>query len=716
MRDNGPITNREIEFPADALLVSSTDTAGRITFVNSAFMDVSGYSWDELVGKPHNMVRHPHMPPEAFADLWVTLKAGKPWEGIVKNRCKNGDHYWVKASITPVMEAGGFVGCLSVRTKPSREEVAKAEALYARFREGPVKDVVISEGHVEGTALRSRLRRNFQKISWRLNTVFAVLLLVMTGFGAASLTSMYMANNNAKALYEDGAVLLNQLGRLRDMVRDNGYQFTLLDVQMSKGDDTKKRLETIKKNLGNIDKSFEDLPGWLKTDEEKEAGGKLIEAYRTFAGEFVMPAMEAAEKNDGKALEKLIFEKMQKRYNAIKTAQVDLDSIEIRHAGEEYEGQKAVLDYLVVILPSVFLVALVFVVGARFILLNSVRRPVERMTIGFGAISQADYFSDLPVEPVAEFMPIMAMLRATRMKMAYLLNHQKETDDWNAITRTEETAALAGQFEQRVKTVVDGIGASSVRLADTARTLSANVGETVQQSSNVHSQTEEVARNVQAVSAATYELSSSVSEISRQVSHAAGIAKEAVDQARDTNTIMEHLTEAAGKIGEVVSLIANIASQTNLLALNATIEAARAGDAGKGFAVVASEVKALANQTAQATKEIGTQIGEMQGETKVAVNAIGAISKTIANIDELSSAIAAAVEQQGAATAQIADSVERAAGATDSVVSSIRIVSQAANESGEMSGLVAAAAESLKDDSITLERGITDFLAEVRKK
>ncbi len=134
MRLNEPITQREREFPDGLTLVSTTDAQGRITHCNAAFVQVSGYTYDELLGQPHNLVRHPDMPPEAFRDMWSTVGHGRPWSGVVKNRCKNGDHYWVLANVTPVLENGKPIGYMSVRLKPSREQVQEAEALYARIR------------------------------------------------------------------------------------------------------------------------------------------------------------------------------------------------------------------------------------------------------------------------------------------------------------------------------------------------------------------------------------------------------------------------------------------------------------------------------------------------------------------------------------------------------------------------------------------------------
>ncbi|MCU0927152.1 MAG: PAS domain-containing protein, partial [Hydrogenophaga sp.] len=134
MRNNLPVTQQEFVLPDGATLVSTTDLQSRITYCNPNFVAVSGFSREELLGQPHNLVRHPDMPSEAYRDMWATLQSGSPWSALVKNRRKNGDHYWVMANATPVMKNGQPVGYMSVRTKPTRQQVEQAEALYAQMR------------------------------------------------------------------------------------------------------------------------------------------------------------------------------------------------------------------------------------------------------------------------------------------------------------------------------------------------------------------------------------------------------------------------------------------------------------------------------------------------------------------------------------------------------------------------------------------------------
>ena len=157
MRNNQPVTQHEYDFPAADMLVSATDLSGNIKYCNPAFVEVSGYSREQLIGQPHNLIRHPDMPREAFGDLWTTIRSGRPWTALVKNRRKNGDYYWVRANVTPVIEHGKAVGYLSVRVKPGRDEVESASELYAGIRAGAMSSRRLREGALVRTGLAGKL-------------------------------------------------------------------------------------------------------------------------------------------------------------------------------------------------------------------------------------------------------------------------------------------------------------------------------------------------------------------------------------------------------------------------------------------------------------------------------------------------------------------------------------------------------------------------------
>jgi methyl-accepting chemotaxis protein len=287
-------------------------------------------------------------------------------------------------------------------------------------------------------------------------------------------------------------------------------------------------------------------------------------------------------------------------------------------------------------------------------------------------------------------------------------------DQAAAQLRKADMIKLAGQFEGAVGEIIETVSSASTELEASADTLTSTATKTQELTTMVAAASEEASTNVSSVASATEELSSSVNEISRQVQASARMAGEAVEQARKTNDRVSELSKAAARIGDVVELINTIAGQTNLLALNATIEAARAGEAGRGFAVVASEVKALAEQTAKATGEIGQQVTGIQAATEHSVGAIREISATIERLSEISATIASAVEEQGAATQEISRNVQQAALGTQEVSTHIISVQRGASETGSASSQVLSAAQMLSGDSNRLKLEVGKFLTSVR--
>jgi methyl-accepting chemotaxis protein len=274
--------------------------------------------------------------------------------------------------------------------------------------------------------------------------------------------------------------------------------------------------------------------------------------------------------------------------------------------------------------------------------------------------------------------------------------------------------AIAADFEQAIGGVVDSVSSAATEIESTANSLSAVAERTQRLSVTVATASGQSSSNVQSAAAASEQMASSVSEIGRQVQQSRQVSEQAVGQAQNTNQRIEALSQSASRIGEVIKLIAEIAGQTNLLALNATIEAARAGEAGRGFAVVAQEVKALASQTAKATEEIASQIGQIQVATSDTVSSIEDVCKTITTMSEISAVIAAAVEEQGAATQEIARNVQEAARGATEVSTNIASVSQGAQQTEASAAQVHGSVRGLADESKRLRESVQSFLARLQ--
>jgi methyl-accepting chemotaxis protein len=367
---------------------------------------------------------------------------------------------------------------------------------------------------------------------------------------------------------------------------------------------------------------------------------------------------------------------------------------------------------------SILLIAFA-VLGVGFFIGRSVSKPLSAMTAAMVDLAKGNLGIVLPgLGRTDEIGEIAQAVEAFKVNAEQKARNEAEAkikqDQIAAQQRKADMIKLADEFEGAVGEIVETVSSASTELEASASTLTSTAERAQELTTMVAAASEEAATNVQSVASATEEMASSVNEISRQVQESARMAGEAVDQARKTNDRVSELSKAAARISDVVELINTIAGQTNLLALNATIEAARAGEAGRGFAVVASEVKALAEQTAKATGEIGQQITGIQSATRDSVTAIEEISGTIEKLSEISSTIAAAVEEQGAATQEISRNVQQAAQGTQQVSSNISDVQRGASETGSASSQVLSAAQSLSGDSNRLKLEVDKFLNSVR--
>ncbi|KIM00234.1 Methyl-accepting chemotaxis protein [Paramagnetospirillum magnetotacticum MS-1] len=360
-----------------------------------------------------------------------------------------------------------------------------------------------------------------------------------------------------------------------------------------------------------------------------------------------------------------------------------------------------------------------FAVGLvlAFLIAGSIVKPVQAMTDTMSQLAAGNKSVAIPATENKDEIGEMAravqvfkdgLIRAEQLEAEARAEQERE------VGRGRKRELLTADFDVMIRRVITKVDTTVQSVHSTSTSLHAAAEQTSRQSAAVAAAAEEATANIQTVASAAEELGASTHEISRRVQDTTRITQEAVDGVHTADSTVEGLSAAAVKIGEIVSLINDIASQTNLLALNATIEAARAGEAGKGFAVVANEVKHLATQTAKATSEIAEQISGIQATTQSAVNAIKTVGTAIGRVDEVVSSIAAAVEEQNAATQEIVRNVQEAANGNHEVTSNISEVSSAAHLTGEMASNMYKVAEELEEAGTSLGKHVDTFLNSVK--
>ena len=366
---------------------------------------------------------------------------------------------------------------------------------------------------------------------------------------------------------------------------------------------------------------------------------------------------------------------------------------------------------------TLLVAALTLAIGSMMVVGRRAIKPLHAIRDGMLKVAAGDLSVDVGYadrdDEIGALAGALARFKQQAVEKA-LIEQQERERNAGTVTRQQAIAGYIGEFENQMRGTLQQLGDASNQMRATSDGMSAVSIQTNASVQIAARASDEASINVQTVASASEQLSASINDISRQASHAAGIASRAVNQARATDGTVQGLAKTANRIGEVVGLINDIASQTNLLALNATIEAARAGEAGRGFAVVASEVKSLASQTAKATEDISEQIADIQKVAGEAIGAIQAIGGIIAEVNEVATAIAAAVEQQGAATQEITRSTQQAAQGTKNVSDNIAGVSAGADAAGAAAQNVKTASEMLGVQTEQLRGQVDVFLGNIR--
>jgi methyl-accepting chemotaxis protein len=552
----------------------------------------------------------------------------------------------------------------------------------------------------------------------KMTAVVALLLIPMMGMGLFSVRTMQTINANAVDIQSNWLPSIRVLGNMRATTIDvrNLIRELMLSETAEQMATTEKGLQKILLRNAGLRESYQKL---ISSPEQRSIFDEWAQQWDIYEKR-TQEVLALARKNLGNSaheahdLNLFTVNPIGAKADALLLKEMDLTNTGAdaagKHASDSYD-----FGFQVVAIGMVILA--VFGICISIFLVRDVSRGIASIITPMQALGSGDLTAQVPHQ--GETTEIGAMADTLQVfKQALIakkVSDEAATLDADAkIERGHRVDNITREFESLIGELVGSLSSASTELEASAGTLTSTAERARELTTLVAAASGEASTNVQSVASATEEMTSSVNEISRQVQASARMANEAVDQARKTNDRVGELSKAAARIGDVVELINTIAGQTNLLALNATIEAARAGEAGRGFAVVASEVKALAEQTAKATGEIGQQISGIQAATQESVHAIKEISGTIEKLSEISSTIAAAVEEQGAATHEISRNVQQAAQGTQQVSSNITDVQRGASETGSASSQVLSAAQSLSRDSNRLKLEVGKFLNSVR--
>lgn len=724
MRNNQPVTQQEHILGPELLLVSKTDLHGTIIYANEDFVEASGYPYDEIMGQPHNILRHPDVPEHVFADLWETIQAGRPWRQIVKNRRKNGDHYWVEANTSPIYENGEHIGYLSVRRTASEQQKKDAEAAYNAIREGKAK---LRNGQVDSLWVRFNPFAHWNPLVTIIPATIVALIAGITDL-VANETPWWLNSTTLFLTVLSTIHILYYLGRIKDAIHavnsiGGGNYFGFIDIH---GENSS----------GEVNRQIQNLQTRLGA-QMNEVSVTMKRSQRLSAGLDNQKAMMMLADQNGTIiyLNAALKGFLQERYDLIKQEVPDFETDKLlgKSTGCLFKQDLTLLEQVLNLSSAKHFNFDFF--GAKVGLFAT---PITSNGQKLGIVLEwQDIYQQQYVE--TNFKNIVEAAREgrlhSRMETSGLEGFYKEMGDsinnlmenlQHAMTdisimvsslsdkdlTIQPEHSHSGQYKWSVDNLLKGLDSlreSFCGAAHLAQEVHQTAGSVSESNANLSSSIKDQVHELQLTSQAMNAITEKVEATSQQARQANELAQKTQHDIEQGNRNMSEAVNAMSEIQQVseqitgiVSLIDSIAFQTNLLALNAAVEAARAGEHGRGFAVVAGEVRSLAQRSADAAREI-------KGLIDLTAEKISDGSEKVVNTSETLQAIIRQVEDMTVGIATISENAHHQSQEIVQIGRSIEQIDQAAMTNSTLVMDNSSLSVYLKDVATTMDELVSSF-------
>ena len=644
-------TSAVYQIADDEVLISRSDLQGKITYANQTFVEVSGYSLDEMMGEPHSLFRHPSMPKAVFKNLWETIEAGKTWQGLIKNRRQSGEAYWMHTTVAPLLDGERVVGYTSIRRKASAKAITRAEHVYAAMQQGKVRGYKLHYGAIRPAGVRGWIKRfSFSSMQAKLMGMVLASVLLLVIAAAAGVYGLTSSAERLRTLNQTGLEGVTDLQQI-----DQRVSQAIQALEPAVRNPRRADLEALESQLTTMSADIEQ--SWQKYTELRTAGGGVQEGLGAHLSNFIQASDTAfvaiRDGNGFAAFEAFndIVQPTSASISATTNLLVDQERAAAQTLMANAEQQQKLLLYGQL---GMLLLGIVLMVRLSMAVLKSLIKSLnEARRVTF---------------------QIAAGNLANRVTL-------KRDDELGELLNSLETmrSSLSGLITE-VGNKVDVVTPASEHIK--------------QQNEDLASRTEQQASSLQQTASSMDQMTATVQQNTENARQANQLAMQNATTSRETGERMQALVErmeriaaSADKMTDIISVIDGIAFQTNILALNASVEAARAGEQGRGFAVVANEVRSLAGRSADAAGEIRRLIDassqEITGGAQAVREAEAAIDQVVTQVMKVSDImeeISTASDEQSSGIAQINTAISEMDHVTQQNASKVQSISSAAQD------------------------------------